>query len=53
MLYEVITYFLLGTGGMAVSVGMAVWLFDVPLRGSLWVLFGAASLFLLARNNFV
>lgn len=58
-------YFVLGTGGMALSVGMAVWVFDVPLRGSLWVLFTAGSLFLfaalgmgllisiLAKNQFV
>jgi ABC-2 type transport system permease protein len=26
---------------------MAVWLFDVPLRGSLWLLMAAASVFLL------
>jgi ABC-2 type transport system permease protein len=48
LLGKIIPYFLLGTGGMAVSVAMAVWLFRVPLRGSLWVLFGAAALFLLA-----
>lgn len=41
-------YFVLGTGSMALSVGMAVWIFDVPLRGSLWVLFAAGSLFLFA-----
>ena len=50
---------------MALSVGMAVWVFDVPLRGSLPVLFAAAALFLvtalgmgllisiLAKNQFV
>ena len=48
LLGKLIPYFILGTGGMSLSVVMAVWLFDVPLRGSLWVLFGAASLFLLA-----
>jgi len=41
-------YFVLGAGGMALSVGMAVWVFDVPLRGSLWVLFAGGSLFLFA-----
>ncbi|PIP03718.1 MAG: hypothetical protein COW18_09755 [Zetaproteobacteria bacterium CG12_big_fil_rev_8_21_14_0_65_54_13] len=58
-------YFVLGSGGMLISVGMAVWLFDVPLRGSIWLLFGVAALFLLvalgmgllistlARNQFV
>ena len=45
---KLVPYFILGTGGMALSVAMGVWLFGVPLRGSLWVLFGAASLFLLA-----
>ena len=46
LLGKLVPYFVLGMGGMALSVGMAVWLFGVPLRGSLWVLFGAASLFL-------
>ncbi len=41
-------YFFLGMGGMALSVAMAVWLFDVPLRGSLGVLFIAGALFLFA-----
>ncbi|MGA7800243.1 MAG: ABC transporter permease [Gammaproteobacteria bacterium] len=65
LLGKVIPYFLLGTGSMALSVAMAVWLFGVPLRGSFWVLFGCASLFLLvalamgmlistaAKNQFV
>lgn len=48
LLGKLIPYFILGTGGMSLSVAMAVWLFDVPLRGSLWVVFGASSLFLLA-----
>jgi ABC-2 type transport system permease protein len=48
LLGKLIPYFMLGTGGMSLSVAMAVWLFNVPLRGSLWVLFGASSLFLLA-----
>jgi ABC-2 type transport system permease protein len=41
-------YFILGTGGMLFTVGTAVWLFEVPLRGSFWVLWACASLFLLA-----
>ena len=45
---KLVPYFILGTGGMALSVAMSVWLFDVPLRGSLWLLFATASLFLLA-----
>jgi ABC-2 type transport system permease protein len=47
LLGKLIPYFTLGTGGMALSVAMALLLFDVPLRGSLPVLFGASSLFLL------
>ncbi len=41
-------YFVLGTGGMFLTVGLAVWLFEVPLRGSFWVLWACSSLFLLA-----
>jgi ABC-2 type transport system permease protein len=65
LLGKLIPYFLLGMGGMVLSVIMAVWLFGVPLRGSLAVLFVAASLFLsvalgmgllisiVAKNQFV
>jgi len=45
---KLVPYFILGTGGMALSVALGVGLFGVPLRGSVWVLFAAASLFLLA-----
>jgi drug efflux transport system permease protein len=48
LLSKLAPYFVLGMGGMAASVAMAVWLFDVPLRGSLAVLAGASALFLLA-----
>ena len=48
LLGKVLPYFLLGLGGMAVSVAMGVWLFGVPLLGSLWVLLAVAALFLLA-----
>ncbi len=48
LLGKLIPYFLLGMGGMGLSVGMAVWLFQVPLRGSVTVLFACAALFLLA-----
>ncbi|HJV25903.1 MAG TPA: ABC transporter permease [Aromatoleum sp.] len=41
-------YFILGTGGMLLTVGLAVWVFEVPLRGSFWVLWLCSSLFLLA-----
>ena len=48
LLGKVLPYFVLGMGGMALSVAMALWLFHVPLRGSALVLFGSAALFLLA-----
>ena len=47
ILGKLIPYFILGMGGLALSVAMALWLFDVPLRGSPWLLFGASALFLL------
>lgn len=47
ILGKLIPYFALGMGGLALSVAMAIWLFDVPLRGSLWVLFATSALFLL------
>lgn len=46
ILGKLIPYFILGMGGLALSVAMALWLFDVPLRGSPWVLFGTSALFL-------
>ena len=48
LLGKIVAYFLLGTGGMLLTVGMAVGLFEVPLRGSFWLLWACASLFLLA-----
>lgn len=48
LLGKIIAYFTLGTGGMLLTVGLAVWLFGVPLRGSFWLLWTSASLFLLA-----
>ncbi len=48
LLAKLIPYFLLGMGGMAASVAMAVLLFGVPLLGSWWVLGGASALFMLA-----
>jgi ABC-2 type transport system permease protein len=62
---KTLPYFVLGMGGMAVSVVMALWLFQVPLRGSFWLLLGCSALFLtvalgmgllisvVARNQFV
>jgi ABC-2 type transport system permease protein len=45
---KLLPYFILGMGGLALSVGMALFLFGVPLRGSLWVLLAASALFLVA-----
>ena len=65
LLGKLLPYFVLGMGGMVLSVVLAVTLFAVPLQGSLWVLTGASALFLLvalgmgllisslARNQFV
>ncbi len=65
LLGKLVPYFAMGMGGMILSTAMAVFLFDVPLRGSPWVLLGASALFLLtalgmglvisvvARNQFV
>jgi len=62
---KLIPYFILGMGGMGLSVLMALFLFEVPLRGSLLLLAVASSLFLLvalamgllisivAKNQFV
>lgn len=47
MLGKLIPYFVLGMGGMLLSVAMAYWQFDVPFRGSFWVLFVASALFML------
>jgi ABC-2 type transport system permease protein len=47
ILGKLIPYFLLGMGGLVLSVAMAVWLFEVPLRGSIFVLVGVSALFLL------
>jgi ABC-2 type transport system permease protein len=48
LLGKIVPYFLLGMGGLLLSVAMTIWLFDVPLRGSLVMLMGVSALFLLA-----
>ena len=65
LLGKLIPYYLLGMGGLLLSIAMAVFLFQVPLRGSLWVLLLTGSLFLfvalgmgllisiVAKNQFV
>ncbi len=48
LLGKLIPYFLLGMGGMTLSVLMARWLFAVPLVGSALLLFAVAAVFMLA-----
>jgi len=43
---KLIPYFLLGMGGLLLSLVMAHTLFQVPMRGSLWLLFAVSALFL-------
>ena len=62
---KLLPYFVLGMGGMLLSVAMAQWVFGVPLRGSFLVLAATSALFMLvalgmgllistvARNQFV
>ncbi len=47
LLGKIVPYFVLGMGGMAVTVSVGVLLLGVPLRGSLLVLAGVGSVFLL------
>ncbi len=47
LLGKLLPFFLLGMGGLVLSVAMAVWLFRVPLIGSAWVLFASSAVFLL------
>lgn len=62
---KLVPYFVLGMGGMFFTLMMALFLFEVPLRGSFLVLTGASSLYMMvalgmgllissvARNQFV
>jgi ABC-2 type transport system permease protein len=47
LLGKLIPYFVMGMGGLLLSTAMAVFLFGVPLRGSLIILFAVSALFLL------
>jgi len=47
ILGKLIPYFILGMGGLALAVCMALFLFEVPLRGSLLVLVATSALFLI------
>ncbi len=65
LLGKLLPYFVLGMGGMLLSVAMARWQFGVPLNGSFWLLLLTSALFMLvalgmgllistvARNQFV
>ncbi|MER2602464.1 MAG: ABC transporter permease [Candidatus Competibacter phosphatis] len=65
LLGKLLPYFVLGMGGMLLSVAMARWQFGVPLTGSFWLLLVTSTLFMLvalgmgllistvARNQFV
>lgn len=48
LMAKLIPYFLLGMGGMVASVILAVFLFGVPLNGSVWLLCATSALFMLA-----
>ncbi len=48
LLGKLLPYFLLGMGGLFLSVVMARWMFQVPLRGSAVLLVACSALFLLA-----
>ena len=43
---KLLPYFVLGMGGMFLSVVLALFLFNVPLRGSLWVLSAVSALYM-------
>ena len=45
---KLLPYFVLGMGGMLLTVITALWFFDVPLRGSFLVLSVASALYMLA-----
>ena len=48
LLGKLLPYFFMGMVAMAITTVTAVFIFDVPLRGSVWALVGVASAFLVA-----
>ncbi len=52
MLGKMLPYFVIGIFDMLLVVVVAVWVFGVPLKGSLALLFGSASLFLFGGLGF-
>lgn len=49
---KIVPYFTLGMGGMVISVMLAIFVFEVPFRGSPWVLLVVSVAFLLAALGF-
>ncbi len=47
LLGKTVPYFLLGVGGMLLTIGAARFMFDVPIRGSLSILIGVSMVYLL------
>jgi ABC-2 type transport system permease protein len=45
---KTLPYGLIGLGDLGFVVGMGAWIFEVPIRGSLWVLFAAGALYMLS-----
>lgn len=52
LLGKLIPYYILGMLGMLISVAGGIWIFNVPLRGSFFLLFLLSSLFLIASLGF-
>jgi len=52
ILSKYIPYFVLGMASMAFNVFMCVAVFDIPFRGSYFILFGVSALFLLTTLGF-
>lgn len=44
---KLLPYFVLGMGGMLMTLMVAMWLFEVPLRGSFWLLTAASALYMM------
>ena len=49
MVGKVVPYVLIGLLQTSVVLGLGVWLFRVPIAGSLWAIFGAAMLLIIAN----
>ncbi len=49
---KILPYYILGMLGLLICVAGGMWIFSVPLQGSLWLLFLLSSIFLLASLGF-